>query len=71
MDFIIYMRILSSLYGIHFQQDGKTALHIACEKDNYDVIQELLEKFGADVNCQDKVMYIACPASTIVQKDIE
>ena len=36
-------------------QNGRTALHHACEKDHVTVVEELIDKHGANVEAVDKV----------------
>ena len=36
-------------------QNGSTALHVAAKNGKYEVLSELLVKFGADITAEDKV----------------
>jgi ankyrin repeat protein len=47
--------LISSLLAL--SQEGQTALHIACEKNNFELATLLLDR-GADVNLVDQVHWL-------------
>ena len=50
--------ILYCLLTTILPQDGKTALAVAVSKNAYEMVQMLIEKGGADVNCIRVRIYI-------------